>query len=216
LDWKAKSQYFTIYNPTNDYIINKNEKYTRWAYDFFFKASSIQLNFINKLIADITILLESNGLVTESVHDDDARTNAKTPNIARRKNNFFTILPSASKHSHDILQYIHKCLKEGGYINCTLPEFKQVFMSTTPKPIIWMKDYVHLTYLIKKMLEHFLAESPFYSNYEIATKYFYKKSSGIYFKPGKFRHDKGSKKVDKLCIDSVIRNSINHFLGINE
>ena len=42
------SENFIIPNPTDDFNISKKQKYTRWAYKFFYKVSSVQSFFLKR------------------------------------------------------------------------------------------------------------------------------------------------------------------------
>ncbi len=201
MEWRNQAKYFFLPNPSNDFNIDKEIKYTREAYKFFHSVSSIQLYFIKKLQADLA------PYVTE-VSGNSIKTQTETePEF------FFTIQPEAKKPSYPFLQYIHKRLKEEGYINCTLPQFRQVFMSQDPEPIVWLKEYIHLSYLIKHMGEKFLiTKSP--NNYDIAHKFFHDKQIGVPFKIKNRNHDHDSK--DKNAVkffDSLLWNSIDFYLS---
>ncbi len=207
LEWKQYSQHFIIPNPTGDYNITKKQNYTRQAYRFFHKASSIQLYFIEKIIDDLTLHLKANNIDTH----EHPEPKFKEPEHTIK--HFFSIQKSAKEQSHNILKYIHKKLNDEGYIDCSMTDFKQVFASENPHPIIWLKDYVHLTYLIKNLTGQFLRRKNKPSNNQIAREYFFNKKLGVHFKHSMLRHQNDPNPADKNYLDEVIKGSIPYFLG---
>ncbi len=210
-EWKHHSHYFVIPNPKNDYVIEKQEKYTKWAYRFFYTASSIQLFFINQILKDLSVLIKANSIGKESILTNeklDEEYTKKTPAITQHH---FIILPSVSKHSYDILSNIHKNLKQGGYVACSLPEFRQVFISKKPNPIIWLKPYSHLSYFIFRMTGVFLKDIRNPSNNQIAFKCFYDLRYGNYFKVKRIGHD-GHYKQFHDFFDNIIDDSIKSYV----
>ncbi len=200
MDWKNQAKFFLLPNPSGDFNVDKEIKYTREAYKFFHRVSSIQLYFIIKLQDDLAPYITDGG------------GNITKPQTGTEEEFFFSIQPDAKMHSHDILQYIHKRLKEEGYINCTLPQFRQVFMTKEPEPIVWLKEYIHLSYLIKHMGKKFLDQkSP--NNYVIAHKFFHEKQIGVPFIRQNLNHDHDSKNKSAVKLfDSILRNSIDFYL----
>ena len=211
LEWKNYAKYYEIPNPNDDYQIEKQQKYTRWAYKFFYKSSSIQLYFINQMLKDLTVLIKANNIGKEAIIGNELSDNdnlKKTPSVSKY---YFRIHPSVSKQSYNIITNLHKNLKENGYIVCTLPEFRQVFMSKTPRPIIWLKPYSHLSYIIKNLTGKFLKFSVKPSNNQIALALFYDRKFGNFFQNTSIYHDGHYKKYhDKL--DSIIEDSISTYV----
>lgn len=201
MEWRNQAKYFSLPNPSDDFNVDKQIKYTREAYKFFHRVSSIQLYFIIKLQDDLAPYITDGG------------GNITKPQTGTEEEFFFSIQPDAKMHSHDILQYIHKHLKEEGYINCTLPQFRQVFMTKEPKPIVWLKEYIHLSYLIKHMGKKFLDhKSP--NNYVIAHKFFHEKQIGVLFIRQNLNHDHDSKNKSAVKLfDSILCNSIDYYLS---
>jgi len=232
-EWIHLSQNFLIPNPDEDYIIEKQQKYTRWAYKFFWNMSATQLFFIDEIKQFIDQQLQpfntkpDSTFITESIVQQLQTLNTipestnNTESIIQQSNSIqsvdesyhFSINPDASKKKHDILQCIFKHLKSNNYISCTLTEFKHIFFLNSPTPVVWHKDYIQLTYLIKKMSERFLNKPKSPSNYHIACKLFYKKEVGVYFTPRKVRHDKDPNSANKKLIDDIINDSIKFHMG---
>jgi hypothetical protein len=212
MEWKNYSQYFVIPNPTNDFNIEKQQKHTRWAYRFFYTASSIQLFFINQVLKDLAVLIKANSIGKESILKSEPIDDSEASKVSSITKYYFKIMPSVSKQCHNILSNIHKNLKERGYIDCTLPEFKQVFLSKTPRPIIWLKPYNHLSYFIKKLTNVFLEYSVRPSNNQIALKCFYEKKYGHPFKVKDIYHDGHYKQYHDI-LDNIIEDSINSYVG---
>jgi hypothetical protein len=210
LEWKNFSRNFVVPNSSNDFNLAKEQKYTRQAYRFFYLCSSIQLAFIERVIDDLTTMLNSNGVKTNDSYPAKQKI-SKEQTPKEKKMLHFTIQPVAKSRSHDILQYIHKELKDAGYIDCNLPSFKRVFMSEEPSPIIWLKPYNHLSYFIKSLGGKFIDNPYSQSNMEVARKYIYNKKYGVYF-TGKVRHDKNPAKSVKEFFDGIILNSVDHFI----
>jgi len=207
LEWKNYSQYYAIANAATDFNIAKEQKYTREAYSFFYKVYSIQLSFIKKIIEEFTLLLKANGFDPAEHHEAEIEQPIEYKKLS------FVIQPSASIHSHNILKYIHKKLNDKGYIDCPQENFIQIFTSEEPHPIIWLKDYIHLTYLMKKMTGRFLKRTRSPSVYDVARDYFFNKKYGVFFNPKIVRHQKDPKnKKDKAFLDEVINGSIQYFL----
>lgn len=211
-EWRDQSKNFIIPNQHGDFNIEKQQKYTRQAYNFFWKMSGVQLYFIDEIkkYIDQQLLPLANNIEpkikTEIIINSGENGNPKTTSY------HFSIHPDASKNSHNVLQYIWKELKASEFISCTLPQFKQVFTSQTPTPIVWHKDYIQLSYLIKNMSPKFLLKSKTPSNYLVATKLFYNKTEGVFFNPSKIRHDKDPNPTDKFIIDHAILHSIHYFI----
>ena len=209
LDWKILAKSFTIHNPQGNFNLKKKQEYTREAYHYFYKMSSIQMFFLVEIKKYLSQQLQS---INSEGSQQIINSVLSTQTVNKPENYHFIIRPKATKDSHNILQYIHKHLKENEFINCTLPEFKQVFTSNKPIPIIWNKDYIQLSYLIKNLAIKFLLRSKSPSNYVIAIKVFYNKAEGVFFNPMKLRHDKDPNLTDKNIIDFIIYNSIDFFL----
>jgi hypothetical protein len=212
IEWKNYSHYFVIPNPKDDYNIEKQQKYTRWAYSFFHTASSIQLYFINQVLKDLAILIKANTIGKESILKNEPLDENETKKIKTTPPFHFKVLPSASKHSYDILFNIHKNLKQGGYIECALPEFRQVFMSKKPRPIIWLKPYSHLSYFIYGMTRVFLKDIRNPSNNQVALNCFYNLKYGRRFKVKRIGYDGHYKPFHDL-IDNIINDSIKSYTG---
>lgn len=196
LFWLSLSKYFTISNADVDYNINKKQNYTREAYRFFNKMSGIQLFFIEKTIDYLNLQISS------FTHDIVA---IKKTNKAEHM--YFTI-NSDVKNSDELLEFLYDRLVEEPepFINCKKREFKKLFIPSgeTAQPIIWNKDYIHLSYLIKQLTNKIVIKQTAPSQYEIAIKLFFNKVHGIYFAPSRFRHNTDPAKREKDKIDSII------------
>ncbi|HOB83433.1 MAG TPA: hypothetical protein PKM76_03270 [Bacteroidales bacterium] len=213
MEWKNYSKYYEIPNLKNDYRIEKQQKYTRWAYKFFYKSSSIQLYFINQLLKDVTVLIKANDIGKANLIENEKSDKENIIKEIPTTKYHFKILPSVSKQSYNILSNLHKNLKENGYIVCTLPEFRQVFMSKTPRPIIWLKPYNHLSYFIKNLTDKFLKNSAKPSNNQVALALFYDRKFGIFFKNKSIYHDGHYKKYHEI-LDGIIKDSISTYINI--
>jgi len=211
LEWLDFSENYVIPNSSTDFNLAKEQNYTRQVYKFFYKCSSIQLYFVEKVIDDLMVMLDANGMKTGTIYHTAKHKALEEQSPQEIKQLHFTIQPNAKSHSHDILQYIHKELKEAGYIDCNLPSFKKVFMSEAPSPIIWLKPYNHLSYFIKSLGGKFIDNPYSQSNMEVARRYFYNKKYGVHF-TGKVRHDKDPANSVTDFFDGVIRNSVDHFI----
>ena len=87
-------------------------------------------------------------------------------------------------------------------------------MSQDPKPIVWLKEYIHLSYLIKQMGNRFLVTKSSLNNYEIAHKLFHDKRMGVTFKMANLNHDHDSKNKNAVkFFDGLISNSIDFHLS---
>ncbi len=203
-EWKQYAKNFIIFNPTNNYTIAKKEKYTRWAYNFFYKTSSIQLYFIEKLVEDLKMLYQANNDGKDFIVDSEIEQKSITIGSTPNKEYFFIIRPAAEGKINGVLHSIHKHLKKEGYINCSFPQFKAVFTTKNPQPIIWCKDYISLSYLIKQMMKKILKKSRNTANYDTAIKYFYHGQEGVYFNIKSARHDNDPNKKDKLNIEGIV------------
>ncbi len=211
-EWKHQSKNFIIHNPDNDFNIAKQQKYTRQAYQFFWKMSATQLYFIDEIKQYLDQQLRPYNAKAEPIINTSIVIPPNNEVIIENPIYHFSIHLEATKESHNILQYIWKQLKANDFISCTLPQFKQVFTSKTPIPIVWQKDYIQLSYLIKKMSPKFLLKPKTPSNYLVATKIFYNKSEGNFFNPSKIRHDKDPNSADRNLIDLIIMDSIDYFI----
>ncbi len=211
-EWLYQSKNFIIHNSQGNFSNEKKQKYTREAYKFFWKMSGVQLYYIDAIKIYIDQQLQPFITDAEPKENTEIIINQIKEGNIETTNYHFSIRSEASKNSHNVLQYIWKELKAKEFISCTLPQFKQVFTSNAPTPIVWHKDYIQLSYLIKSMSSKFLHKSKAPSNYLIATKLFYNKSEGVFFNPSKIRHDKDPNPTDKYIIDNAILQSIHYFI----
>ncbi len=195
LYWLSLSKYYTTANADVDYNINKKQNYTREAYRFFNKMSGIQLLFIERTIDYLNLQISS---FTQNLGAIKKTNN--TEHI------FFSINQEV-KHGDELLEYLYDKLIEEPepFVNCKKREFKKLFIpSGETQPIIWNKDYIHLTYFIKQLANRIIIKQTAPSQYEIATKLFYNKAIGIFFTPSRFRHNTDPAEREKVKIDSII------------
>ncbi len=127
---------------------------------------------------------------------------------------YFTFEDEPSDKFHDILDEIHKGLQDLGYIDCSKPTFKKLFIkfndkkpASSPTPIIWKgKEYKHLSYFIYLLSNSLLTRQNVPSNYKIALNLFYKMKEGEYFNPpeknmkycGVIKKSKAEKEIAKI------------------
>jgi hypothetical protein len=170
---------------------------TRQVYQFFFNAAGVQIFYLGK--------------VQELLNQHLAELETAVPKPEPEY--FFTILPKFTKHRHNILYDIHKNLKVEGYVDCTPEAFKNIFTTTEPKPISWLKSQRSLTYLIKIMTGQFLVEKTKPSNAYITERYIHiYKKDGSLLKPKKLRHDDDPKPKVKEFLDHVIESAISSYV----
>lgn len=136
-----------IRNEWSDYyseplVSDAENNLKKKAYQFFYKASSVQIFFLGKLIEKMK----------EYLAELDTAIPKPEPEY------YFSILSGFTTQRHNILYDIHKNLMAEGYINCTPDAFKKVFTAKEPKPIKWFKSQRSLTYLIQMMTGKFLVE----------------------------------------------------------
>jgi hypothetical protein len=184
------SQYF------NEPLVSDAEhNLKKQAYQFFFHAASTQIFFLGKLREKLN----------EYLVELDTAIPKPEPEY------YFSILPEFTTQRHNILYDIHKNLKANGYIDCTPDDFKYMFTTKEPKPIIWLKSQRSLTYMIKILTEQFLIKKDKPSNYYIAERYFHIYKNGNFFHPKKLRHDDNPQKKDTEFLDKVIDDAISAY-----
>lgn len=178
-------------NPDSEYNLNKH------AYQFFFKATGVQILFLRK--------------VREILNKHLAELETAIPKPEPEY--FFTVLPELTKRRHDILYDLHKNLKAKGYIDCTAEAFKNVFTTKEPKSISWLKSQRSLTYMVRSMTGRLLEEKAKPSNAYITERYIHiYKKDGTMLKPKKIRHDKDPNLRVMMFLDKVIEDAISSFV----
>jgi len=173
-------------------VSDKEDNLKKQAYQFFFNTAGVQIFFLGKL-AD---------KMKEYIAEFDTVIPKPEPEY------YFTVLPSFTSQSHNILKDMHKNLKAMKYVDCTDEAFKKVFTTEEPKPIRWLQSQRSLTYLIKQLTGQFLVEKIKPSNYYIAERYFHIFKNGKFLHPKKLRHDKDPNPEVIEFIDGVIDNAI--------
>jgi hypothetical protein len=136
------------------------------------------------------------------------------PKVQEKKTIYvFRIKKSADNTRGYVLSQMHKELKKAGYIDCSLGEFKKLFIGfvekkpdLTPQPIIWKdKTYNHFAYFIQCINRSFLAYSRSPSNTDISINLFYKANGGTYFTPSKKRFDGKVDHAIKKQFDTIMK-----------
>ena len=143
IEWKTLSKHYTLPNPKNDFEIDNHIKYTKEAYTFFFKMSSVQLWFLGELIKFLIEQLNSFNKLDSFKSDDslpklDTAIDKEPVYVFRIKKEY-----SNPNSSHQILSNIHKNFKQLGYLDCKVTDFKKLFVGfndkdpdESPTPII--------------------------------------------------------------------------------
>jgi hypothetical protein len=211
-EWKMLMHFFEIPNPKNKENIKKEQKHARDVYRFFYHMSSFQFKAVEELInfisGQLLPIIKMNQDLTPSLN----KQIIGKPNliyIFRIKEEFLR------KKSSQFLSALHRGLKQIGYIDCTLPIFKRLFInfkdikpSETPQPVVWMGEhYNHLAYIIKCISGTFLSRPKSPSNNKIAINLFYNNIEGKYFTPSKLRFDFNLNPTDKEIINGIVKES---------
>lgn len=217
LGWKMRSSSL----PQNSVIILnilKQEYYNGQANLFFYKMATVQRLFIKRMIKYLkqqkssfshipnVILTQSNSpqyLNKQSNTLDQTSKLCDIQYLPRFK------LNQKNKNSIDILGYIYDKLKDD-YMSCKKGEFIKLFSNpdVTFAPVVWKKDYIHLSYIIKRLTKDVILKQTNPSHYEIATKVFWNKMQGVPFNIARPRHNHGPEKNEKDKIDGIF-NAIN-------
>lgn len=210
-EWHILSHGNVIPNPNKLARIENDEMNTRKAYLFFHQMSKIQFLFIEDLVSFISgQILPISKINRDINHTDNRILLTKSKEVY-----YFIIQEKHSKFSHHFISRLHSELKKNGFINCTLPDLKQLFIKYTderpgssPKPIIWTwKSYNSLAYLVNRLSGTFLTRTKSPSNYEIAINLFYHNTEGSFFTPSKYRYDYNLSRKVKETIDDIIKES---------
>jgi len=119
------------------------------------------------------------------------------------------------KKRDELIEYLHDKLLCENYIVCNKREFSKLFSSTVapPQPIIWCRDYIHLSFFIKCLSNKIIAKQKAPSHYEIAVQLFRNKDIDIPFAPAKIRHDKDPKSPEKEYIKNMIEYAEKTFIA---
>ncbi len=212
-EWKTLYQSYWLPNLHQTYDFHGKEKRLTDIYEFFYGMSSIQLEFIESVISYLTSELQ--------LFKDFLQYIPPADNIISKDLSLpiyvFKITKQESKKSHLFLSKLHKELKSNGYVDCILPEFKQLFINysdvkpiSSPTPIIWKcVHYNHLAYFIKCLTERqFITSTKHPSNYQIALNLFNDRMEGNFYSPKKPRYDGNLNPKDKENIDSIIEKAL--------
>lgn len=198
-----------------------HDQITEAKADLINKEQSLQtLNDIT-LNALIKLKIQACDNVLELLAVEPDKKGEQVPPTNHGKKNIyvFRINKSFDSTCDYMLLKMHKELKKAGYINCSLREFKRLFIrfgdrkpDQTPHPVIWNdKEYNHFAYFIKCINRVFLSYSRLPSNTEIAIHVFYKLFEGNYFKPSKVRFDSKLDPDVKKQFDAIMRH-----IGLNK
>lgn len=193
-NWYPQSQNYTLPNASNDWQINKKQKYTREAYNFFYKMSATQRLFIDRMIAYLKLQNSAFSNILKTIEQNKKLQNPR-----------FKLDYKISK-SDEMLTYIYHRLFTYDFIICTNREFLKLFNESNEEAIsvIWKKDYSHLTYFIYRLRLNILQKKNRPSDYSIARELFYSKKTGVFFSTSKKRHDKDPQGIEKDQIDEII------------
>lgn len=210
-EWHILQYGYSIPNPNKESNIKQDEKNARQGYRFFYQISRIQLVFIEELISFISGQVLPITKINRDLDHSDNRIQLKNS----KKVYYFIIEEKHSKFSHHFISKLHSELRKNGFINCTLPDLKKLFIKYTDerpgsslKPIIWTgRSYNSLAYLINRLSKDFLKRTKSPSNYEIAINLFYNNAEGSLFTPSKYRYDYNLSRKVKETIDNIIKES---------
>ena len=112
-----------------------------------------------------------------------------------------------------VIKTLHKELKKYRYIDCSLPQFRKLFIGDTlpqqsPEPIKWKhKTYYHFSYFIRCLHRSLISYSKKPSNNVIARKLFLS-LDGVPFTEKGDRFDSRSDKTQEVraFFDKIIKN----------
>lgn len=210
-EWQILSPGYVIPNPDKLSRIKQEQKNPHLTYRFFYQLSRIQFLFIEDLISFISGQL----LPITKINRDLNPTDNKYLVKESKEEYSFIIKKQYSLYHHYFITKLYSGLKKHGYINCTLPDLKKLFIGysdekpvSPPKPIIWTgKHYNSLAYLINRLSGSFLTRLKSPSNYKIALNLFHNNREGIPFTPSKYRYDYNLNRKDKGIIDDILKES---------
>ena len=211
-EWRKLSQFYVFPDSPHSYIYKGEETMYRDAYDFFYKISSIQLEFLDDTISFLTQQLQPFENFMQDV--------PQSKNIASTKESkevyFFKMSRQASTNSRHIFPKLHEGLKGLGYIDCTLPQFKRLFVKytdkdpvSTPPAIIWnCEHYNHLGYFISCLISgKFISYRKRPSNNKIALNLFHNGGKGNPYSTKGKRYGGRISPIPKAKIDAIIKDS---------
>jgi hypothetical protein len=167
------------------------------------KSFSSDMTFISLIDLKISYctmtlyFIDKNYNTIKTQRQDKVSSSTKDPSVY-----VFRIKKAIKNRDYKIVT-LHKELKRKGYIDCSLPQFRKLFIldqkpNQSPDPIIWKcKTYYHFSYFIQCINRPFLAYSKNPSNNVIARKLFYS-PEGIPFDTKKERFDSKSGKTQEV------------------
>jgi len=191
-------------------------EYFQKANKYNCEACLIQTEYINRGIEDIISIINAPKLTPRDLQkvEKDKCENADSKHLDNNSldskqilgfvNNSdyqFTVLKNESFDIDVTLNSLYQDLKKK-YISCSCNQFCNVFKSSNPRPVVWLKSYSSLSYMILLMKDKFIETPGNISIYKVATKYFHKVEIGRYFDPHRFKCEvKDLSKCDKAYLD---------------
>lgn len=193
--------------------------YAQKAIKYNYEAGLIQIGVINRGISDIQSLLAELQIPSGDLQNipdrigksEDSNSNDNCldiiqPDFVGNPDYKFKVIDSVDFNIHITLDSLYQAVKHK-YINCTYSQFTKVFLSEKPKPIVWLKSFSSLSYMIKLMKGRFIETDWHISIYKVATLYFHQGEIGQYFHPPRYKCEvKDLSKREQSNLDNIFSN----------
>lgn len=196
-----KEASFPIYDKKYEACLNQTACINRGIEDII----SI-INAPNATPQDLQKVDEAKCENADSKHLDNNGTGSiAQPDFIKNPDYKFTVIKNEAFDIDVMLKSLYQELNKK-YISCSCNQFCNVFISSNPRPVVWLKSYSALSYLIQLMKGRFIETPGNISIYKVATKYFHKVEIGRHFDPHRFKCEvKDLSKCDKAYLDRCFK-----------
>jgi hypothetical protein len=195
-------------------------EYCQKANNYNYEACLNQTACINRGIEDIISIINAPNATPQDLQkvdeakcenadskhlDTNGTGSIAQPDFIKNPDYKFTVIKNEAFDIDVMLKSLYQELNKK-YISCSCNQFCNVFKSSNPRPVVWLKSYSSLSYMILLMKDKFIKTPGNISIYKVASKYFHKKEIDRYFDPHRFKCEvKDLSKCDKINLDRIFK-----------